>query len=148
MSIIYVTNVLTFLSANPRNGQTHSNNSLAHKGLNDYAPFFVTHFKNSFLRTSFDQILMQTYQGLIQKERVDLAGERGGQMCRLATEIIKDDPRVWLWSPNKLIICAIWYHLYNLKSMKNSRGGVILLVKLQAELSFLHWCFASFLNCY
>ena len=36
---------------------------------------------------------MQTYQGLMQKERVDLAGERGGQMCRLATKIIKDDAR-------------------------------------------------------
>ena len=27
--------------------------------------------------------------------------------------------------------CAIWYHLYNLKNMKNTHGGV--LVKLQAK---------------
>ena len=31
------------------------------------------------------------------------------------------------------IICAIWYHLYNLKNIKNTHGGVLLLVKLQAE---------------
>ena len=29
--------------------------------------------------------------------------------------------------------CAIWYHLYNLKNMKNTQGGVLILVKLQAE---------------
>ena len=28
--------------------------------------------------------------------------------------------------------CAIWYHLHNLKNMKNTHGGVLLLVKLQA----------------
>ena len=25
--------------------------------------------------------------------------------------------------------CAIWYHLYNIKIVKNTHGGVILLVK-------------------
>ena len=29
--------------------------------------------------------------------------------------------------------CAIWYHLYNLKNVKNTHGGVLLLVKLQAN---------------
>ena len=29
--------------------------------------------------------------------------------------------------------CAIWYHLYNLKNMKNIHRGVLILVKLQAE---------------
>ena len=28
--------------------------------------------------------------------------------------------------------CAIWCYLYNLKSVKNTHGGVLLLVKLQA----------------
>ena len=27
---------------------------------------------------------------------------------------------------------AIWYHLHNLKNVKNAHGGVLLLVKLQA----------------
>ena len=27
--------------------------------------------------------------------------------------------------------CAIWYHLYNLKNVKNTHGGVLILVKLQ-----------------
>ena len=29
--------------------------------------------------------------------------------------------------------CAIWYHLYNLKNLKNTYGGVLILVKLQAS---------------
>ena len=29
--------------------------------------------------------------------------------------------------------CAVWYHLYNLKSVKNTHGGVLLLLKLQAK---------------
>ena len=29
--------------------------------------------------------------------------------------------------------CAICYHLYNLKNVKNTHGGVLLLVKLQAK---------------
>ena len=30
------------------------------------------------------------------------------------------------------MFCAIWYHLYNLKNVKNTHGGVLILVKLQA----------------
>ena len=33
--------------------------------------------------------------------------------------------------------CAIWYHLHNFKNVKNTHGGVLLLVKLQA-LAFSH----------
>ena len=29
--------------------------------------------------------------------------------------------------------CVIWYQLYNLKNVKNTHGGVLLLIKLQAE---------------
>ena len=29
--------------------------------------------------------------------------------------------------------CAIWYHLYNFKNVRNTHGGVLILVKLQAE---------------
>ena len=29
--------------------------------------------------------------------------------------------------------CAIWYHLYSLKNVKNTHGGVLLFVKLQAK---------------
>ena len=32
-----------------------------------------------------------------------------------------------------VVLCAIWYHSYNLKNVKNTHGGVLLLVKLQAE---------------
>ena len=37
--------------------------------------------------------------------------------------------------------CAIWYHLYNFKNVKNTHGGVLLKVTL------LHGCFSRFSNC-
>ena len=39
----------------------------------------------------------------------------------------------------KVVRCAIWYHLYNVKNLnnfvkfKNTHGGVLVLVKVQAE---------------
>ena len=50
-------------------------------------------------------------------------------------------------------LCAIWYHLYNLKDVKNSHGGVLLLAKLQAKAcnftkrNTAPWVFSCFLNC-
>ena len=47
----------------------------------------------------------------------------------------------------------IWYHLYHLKNTKNIHGGVLLLVKLQAEACTFTksntppWVFSRFLNC-
>ena len=32
-----------------------------------------------------------------------------------------------------VVCCAIWYRLYNLKNVKNTHRGVLILVKLQAE---------------
>ena len=48
-----------------------------------------------------------------------------------------------------MVCCAIWYHLYNFKNVKNTHGGVLILVKLQAllRLTLLHGCFSRFLNC-
>ena len=47
-----------------------------------------------------------------------------------------------------LMRCAISYHLYNLKNVKNTHGGISLLVKLQAlAVIALHGCFSRFLNC-
>ena len=49
--------------------------------------------------------------------------------------------------------CAIWYHLYSLKNMKNIHGGVFLLAKLQAEpatllkVTLIQGCFSCFSNC-
>ena len=51
------------------------------------------------------------------------------------------------------MFCAIWYHLYNLKNVKNTHGRVLLLVKLQAKpatllkVTLVHGCFSRFLNC-
>ena len=35
---------------------------------------------------------------------------------------------VVLPSVQYVMLCEIWYHLYNLKNMKNTYGGVLLLV--------------------
>ena len=43
--------------------------------------------------------------------------------------------------------CTIWCHLYNLKNVRNTLGGVLLLVKLQAKVTLPHGCFSCFLNC-
>ena len=32
-----------------------------------------------------------------------------------------------------VVRCVIWYHVYNLKNVKNTHGGVLILVKLQTE---------------
>ena len=32
-----------------------------------------------------------------------------------------------------VMYCAIWYYFYNLKEVKDTHGGVLLLVKLQAS---------------
>ena len=46
---------------------------------------------------------------------------------------------------------GIWYHLHNLKNVKNIHGAVLILVKLQAatllKLTFLHGSVSRFLSC-
>ena len=46
------------------------------------------------------------------------------------------------------MLCAIWYHLYNLKNVKNIHEGVRLLVKPATPLkvTLLRGCFSRFLN--
>ena len=52
-----------------------------------------------------------------------------------------------------MMFCAIWYIMYNLKNVRNTHGGVLLLIKLQAKPAtllkaiLLHGCFSRFLNC-
>ena len=41
-----------------------------------------------------------------------------------------------------VMFCTIWYHLHNLKNVKKTHGGMLLLVKLQVILHVSH-----FLNC-
>ena len=40
--------------------------------------------------------------------------------------------REQLFYEKYVMLCAIWYNLYNLKNVKNTHGGVLLLMKLQA----------------
>ena len=50
------------------------------------------------------------------------------------------------------MFCAIWHHLYNLQNVKNTHGGVLILVRSQTEatllkVTLLHRCFPDFLDC-
>ena len=46
-------------------------------------------------------------------------------------EIICENLEVFSSNTN-VVRCAIWYHLQNFKNVKNTHGGVLILVKLQA----------------
>ena len=50
-----------------------------------------------------------------------------------------------------MMLCTIKYHLHNLKIVKNTHGGMLLLVKVQSETLLkgprLNDCFSRFLNC-
>ena len=43
--------------------------------------------------------------------------------------------------------CAIWYHLYNLNNVKNTHGGVLILVKL-TKINTSPWVFFTFFKLY
>ena len=53
-----------------------------------------------------------------------------------------------------VMLCAIWYHFYNLRNVKNIHGRVLLLVKLQAEptnftkSNIPSWVFFTFFKLY
>ena len=48
----------------------------------------------------------------------------------------KDCRQISLLILSKFVMrCAIWYHLYNLKNVKNTHGGVLILVKLHISKS-------------
>ena len=53
-----------------------------------------------------------------------------------------------------MVRCTIWYHLYNLKNVKNNHGGVLILVKLQTsacnftKINTPPWVFFTFLKLY
>ena len=53
--------------------------------------------------------------------------------------------------PSDEMLWAIWYDLYNLKNVKSTHGGVLLLVKLQAEVTKSNtfpWVFFTFFKLY
>ena len=50
------------------------------------------------------------------------------------------EPKIWPYFKNMVsrkdsyvMFCANWYHLYNFKNVKNTHGGALLLLKLQAN---------------
>ena len=68
----------------------------------------------------------------IKKFRVRIFPKKTGSLLGLSTYRSFTNLRYIL------LFCAIWYHLYNLKNVKNTHGGVIILVKLQASTHHLY----------
>ena len=50
----------------------------------------------------------------------------------------------YVFTQKYVMRCAIWYHLYNLRNVKNTHGGVLILVKLQLKSTLLHGFFSCF----
>ena len=52
------------------------------------------------------------------------------------------------------MLCAIWYHLYILKNVRNIHGGVLLLAKCRLQpapflkVTLFHGCFSRFFKLY
>ena len=79
----------------------------------------------------------------------------------LRSQSIKNYVTLWLLTLNGELqlkfetLCAIWYDLYNLKNVKNTHGGALLLVKLhvkacsfnKSNTPLLYRCFSRFLSC-
>ena len=70
-------------------------------------------------------------------------------------EVISDVVRSYRENHRKFeMLCAIWYYLYNLKNVQNTRGRVLILVKLQATASTFAksnmplWVFFTFFKLY
>ena len=45
------------------------------------------------------------------------------------------------------MLCAIWYHFYKLKNLKNTHGGVTFKPATLLKVALLHGCFSRFLYC-
>ena len=75
-------------------------------------------------------------------------------------QLTKYSPHLWTIVPCSFevslneTLCAIWYHLYNLKNIKNTHVGVLPLVKLQHEACNFNksnippWVFLMFFKLY
>ena len=61
------------------------------------------------------------------KKGLTASGVLLAQQILLFEHCIENNYHLWLIF--KVVHCAIWYHLYNLKNVKNTHGGVLLLVK-------------------
>ena len=54
-------------------------------------------------------------------------------------------------SVTDVMCCAVWYHLYNFKKVKNTHGGVLLFVKLKVNFTKSNtppWVFFTFFKLY
>ena len=78
---------------------------------------------------------------IIESGDIDVGYLKGDEVFRMgegllyAVHVITDSfPKLRNSTPTKyVVLCAIWNHSYNLKNVKNTHGGTLFLVKLQAK---------------
>ena len=92
------------------------------------------------------------HHGNAQRYHIDLSVFLGKSFS--CSDSIMEEFSVNIFVSHQIYVmfCAIWYHLYSLKNVKNTHGGVLLLVKLQGfscriKVTLFHGCFPRFLNC-
>ena len=88
------------------------------------------------------EIFVLTYlSNIIDKHSIDLYRDDGLGVFEILSEpkveeenYLKGNMKYYICRlPPYVMRCAIWCHLYNLKNVKNTHGGVLILVKLQAS---------------
>ena len=88
---------------------------------------------------------------ILQKKKRSGLGNRSFLLCTWTWIALCESSRfqpcvLLLVSEQYVMRCAIWYYLYNLKNVKNSHGGVLILVKLQVKTP--SWVFFTFFKLY
>ena len=89
-----------------------------------------THLKNIFRPC----IIIRTYQVYIEPQLVPAQHVTDGIETKARYKICRWNAIFQGHTTNSSVVrCTIWYHLYNLKNIKNTQGRNLFLVKLQAE---------------
>ena len=115
---------------------------------------------NKDTTSSFDELLRQDntftiHRKIIQKRAIEMCKVKQKMAPNMICDLFKEtehpynlqsDHTVRTYIVKTLqyvVFCAIWYHSHDLKNVKNTHGGVLLLLKV----ALLHGCFSRFLNC-
>ena len=109
--------------------------------------FYALHIESLFSQKISDNelaTLRRNYSSLVFLEVLCETFQNRRSDCISSLASAKE----WLHDCQNVVRCAIWYHLCNLKNVKNIRGGVLILVKLQAKINTPSWVFFMFFKLY
>ena len=76
------------------------------------------------------------------------------KLCKVHVQLYRKSNNSFILKTLYVACCSIWYHLYNLKNVKNTHGVVLIFVKLQAlacnftKINTTPWVFFMFFKFY